>query len=271
MFSRPQPLFYIGKFPVSIVGLIILIQIVGMLACTFTQQAVLEFTHFTTSGLLAGQIWRVLTYSLVEGISLPFLIGLYFFYQFGGIVEASLGRRSFAQLCITVTITAPLALILLGFVGLDSSSILLGSSILHLAVFIGMCVMHPNLPSFFGIKVKWLGLGFFTFTILSAITNGLISLALAETISIALALMIIQNKGLALIKVIPDNLLSALPSASTKTAQKKKAAYSPKIKPKAKSEVYIDTDIDKILDKISAQGIHSLTEEERAILEKGKK
>ena len=136
--------------------------------------------------------------------------------------------------------------------------------------------MYPNVPTMLlQIPIKWLGLVSFGLAILSSIQIGNVALLVTYTVTTAGALYLIQSKGLSLVNLIPQ-----LPKAPQKSKPPKKVhkfkkskkvvtAREAKIKPKSK--VSADTDIDKILDKISEKGLHSLTDAERELLSKLKK
>lgn len=263
MFIKAPPLFQIGKVPFNITGLIILLEIIGMLIVVFTQGTIIHSVSFTSTAFLQGEFWRLFTYPIFSPISLSFIIGLFFFFQFGGMVEAQLGQKSYGYLCGMVVLTAALVLTLCHFIKIQSTIPLYGNDLVHLSVFCAFCIIHPNAPSFFGIQIKWFGLGFFILTILGHLQSGGFSLALACILSVSLALILIQSKGLAAIKIFPNSLTfpSAKPKKTQKKPSKKKRTITPKIKPK--SSIAPDTEIDKILDKISEHGLHSLTSEER--------
>ena len=274
--TRPA-LFHLGKFPIAITELVILLQLVGMIFVVFSQGAIQPFMAFQATAFSQGALWQAITYPFFSGIDPFLLLGLFFFYQFGRSVEQSLGQKPFALLCIGAILLGPIIYLLSHAINLPGgASLLIGNSPLHLAVFCCFCVMYPNVPTMLlQIPIKWLGLVSFGLAILSSIQIGNVALLVTYTVTTAAALYLIQSKGLSLVNLIPS-----LPKAPRKSKSPKKlhkfkkskkivTAREAKIKPRAKASV--DTDIDKILDKISEKGLHSLSDDERELLSKLKK
>lgn len=280
MFSKVSPLFMIGKFPVTVTGLIILVQLVGMVVWAVSGGSVTQFTRFTPEAVLEGELWRMVTYPLCAPIGAMALLGLFFFYQFGTEVEKVMPRKTFVRMVVLTLITGPLVLLLFSLM-LDgeAKSVLVGADFLHLAVFCGFCVMFPNMPTLFlRVPIKWLGLAFFILALLSALAMRQWGTLVAITLSVGLTLAIIQSSGYAILRLIPDALIPGGRQKKGKPGKKvrklkprKKAVSQPaisqasKLRPKAR--VTTETRVDELLDKISAEGIHSLTEEERAYLQ----
>jgi len=121
--------------------------------------------------------------------------------------------------------------------------------------------MHPNMPFFIlKIPMKWIGLVFFLGTVLSLVGIGDFSLAVIYMLSTVFTVWMIQCKGLALVKLFPDVFTFSLTMRKRKKTNRK-----PIIKTKMGPKMNIpeDTEIDKILDKVNEQGLHSLTDAER--------
>lgn len=273
MFLPARPLFYLGKIPVTVTVLIILLELAGMLVWVFTGGAILNLSAFTTESFLNGGIWRLFTYPIFSGLDFMSIVGLFFFFQFGTEVEKTLERKQFILLCFSILLIAPITLILSRLIGLPNSEMpLIGSMILHLAMFCAYCVINPNLPILFSrIPIKWLGLVFFLIPVLSFTGIRAWGMAFAYIAGVGLAVWMVQSRGHAALRVFPDSLTNP----PTQKSKKKKAkiknakAVKPKLKPKA--IIPAETEIDAILDKISEHGLHSLTPEERAKLETGSK
>ena len=98
MFTSVRPLFYLGKIPITVTGLIILLEIIGMLVCVITGSSILDVTAFQAEAFLHGEVWRLFIYALFSPIGMMAVVGLYFFYQFGSEVEKMLGRKLFVIL-----------------------------------------------------------------------------------------------------------------------------------------------------------------------------
>jgi len=230
----------------------------------------LNLVSFTPETFLSGQVWRIITFPVFSMLGVFAALGLYFFYRFGSPVESALGRKDFFITSGLSVLATPVCMLLGHFLGLPSGVYeLAGSMNLHLAMFCAFCVMHPNVPmAYIGIPIKWLGLVFFVVSVLTLLGARAVSAAIGTTLSCAVLIWYIQSKGLALVKVIPD-----LPKGVRKKKKVKnaKVVRSPKPKITPKATIPRDTEIDAILDKISAEGLHSLTQDERATLENANK
>ena len=268
MFTPSQkPFFYLGKFAIGITELIILLELLGMLAVVFTQGSIIPHTAFVVEGLFSGKVWQILTYPFLSSISLFFIFGLYCFYHFGRMVEHQLGRTTYAAVCLTILLGAPLIFTAYNQIVGSSASVLVGAHILHLGIFSCFCVMNPNMPlMYFGFPIKWAGLGFLIISLLTAFSAGAYDQVLIVIITISGSLLIVQSKGKSLLKLFPDSWAASTPK---QTERKRKIIREAKIKPRAKTRS--ETKVDAILDKISEHGLHSLTEQERETLQKLRK
>ena len=139
---RP-PLFTLGKFPIHVTGLIVLLQIVGMLAVVVSQGKLLPWVDFIPKTILEGHVWRFATYAFFEIPTIWFVIGCVFFFRFGSQVEHSIGRKSFVLLCVSLLLAGPAIIMVSSFVGLGSAE-LSGSWIPHSSIFMAFCAMYPN-------------------------------------------------------------------------------------------------------------------------------
>jgi hypothetical protein len=269
---RP-PLFKLGNFPIHVTGLIVLLQILGMLAYVITGGALAEWVVFSPNLVLSGRIWTIVSYAFFEAPSINFVIGCYFFARFGSSVEHSIGRRNFVILCLILLFIGPAILMGAHFVGLGSSS-LYGSWIPHTSVFMAFCAMNPNVPSFFGIRIKWFGLAFFVVAVLQFLAMRDWPLFCAYVSAVGFSIWYIRKLGYREGFSISEELLGPgrrLPRLSG-VGKKKKARRAREIKSKLRPKSALlkqdDSEVDRILDKINNEGLHSLTDEERALLQK---
>ena len=278
-YARQKPLFHLGKFPIGATELIILLQIIGALLVVFTQMKIIPHVALSAEGVLAGKLWQIVTYTFFSPIGFMFIIGLFFFYQFGRMVENEIGRTSFLLICGMVILSIPLVMVLYSFTGARLSPLYFGGQILHLVIFCCFCVMYPNLPTMLlKIPIKWLGLAFFVISLATSAQSGSFDIMISILLANSLGIITIQSQGKALVKIFPDSWTqpskpknkSPRKTAPTKSvANKEKVPTSSKLKPRKK--VRDATEVDAILDKINEKGLHSLTENERNTLLKAKK
>ncbi|GHC45868.1 rhomboid family intramembrane serine protease [Roseibacillus persicicus] len=268
------PLFRIGKLPINVTGLVILLEVIGMLAVVIAPENTQSLAVFAPGEFLSGSFWQVVSYPFFEAPSVWLLLGLFFFYSFGGMVENALGRGRYVRLLLAVSLTPAVVVTIASLLGLPG--ILVGSHLPHLAVFVAAIAMMPNAPmAFFGFPIKWLAVAFVGISLLqfAMMRNWGAFLALIAVAYIAMWWMR-QAGHVSQWGVVEDVMgprsKRKRPSRK-KASKKKKPVYEKKLKPRAKVASSNRKDIDRILDKINEHGLHSLTEEERQTLQKESK
>ena len=270
--SWQPPLFKIGQLPINVTGLVILLEVIGMLLVVAFPSQMTPLAAFAPQFVLKGAVWQIVTYAFFEGPSVMLILGLYFFYRFGGMVENSLGRSGYVRLLIMVLLVPP-AVVMLGHF-LHIPGYLLGSHLPHLAIFIAAVAMMPNAPTaLLGFPIKWLAVVFTGIAFLQyAMTrNGGACFALLSVSYLAIWWM--KKAGhVSAWGVIEDVFGPRTPRKSRKKSRlQKKKIYEKKLKPRAEVPSSKRKDIDRILDKINEHGLHSLSEEERKILKEASK
>lgn len=270
--SSIKPFFYLGKIPIGVTGLIILLEIIGMLGVVIFGSSLIGATAFSPEKVFNGEIWRVLTFPFFEQPSLFFVIGIFFFYQFGTMTEQALGRQDYLSLIGGIIGVSTVGVMLSYFVGLGGS--LTGNTIIHFALFCAFCVMNPNLPSFFGIKIKWFALVFVCLLALQLLAAREFGTLLGFLFGLGLTQWFIEQKGLALISIFQRINFKPTPKSKAQAKSKKQKGASIQkgnsaktVTKKQPTSPPKDADIDRILDKINEKGIHSLTNEEKRILQ----
>ncbi|NNM30740.1 MAG: hypothetical protein HKO57_14565 [Akkermansiaceae bacterium] len=269
---RP-PLFMIGRIPIHAAGLVVLLQIVGMLVVVVAgSQAFMQQVYFHPEFFLAGKIWTPVSYAFFEPPGIMFVIGLYFFFHFGSAVENGLGRQRFLSLCLILLFLPPAILLGCHFLALRSSP-LAGSYIPHLSVFMAFCAMHPNVPSFFGVRIKWFGLVFLAIGTLQLVGAREWPMVLALLATVAAAVSYVRKAGYTERFGLDEELLGPgrriqvpKPKPRRKAGRKPRRKPESKLRPRSKVARKRDSEVDRILDKINEEGLHSLTDDERKLL-----
>jgi hypothetical protein len=242
----------------------VLLFVVAMLATTFmlavpAVRGVPGWLTFSSVQVLEGQIWRVVTYGLVNPPSLWFVVDMFMLVFFGRELEKFFGRRTFLFLYGSLYFLTPL---LFTLIGLIRPMTLMGESGAF-ALFIAFATLYPNVAMLFNILAKWVAIvlvGIFTMMRLAANDwAGLISLW--STVAFAFGFVRYQQGMIKLpnlsfrrrpkLRVLPD------PVPNKKTTL---ASHS------AREDATM-AEVDALLDKIATSGISSLTAKERAKLE----
>ena len=134
--------------------------VLGLLS-NFSNGSFLSFFSYTLSGLLHGQVWRLVTFVLIPESTSPFylLITCYFYYWIGSTLERQWGTAKFT--------TYYLSGMLLTVVGASIVSLITGYSIpvyganyVNFAMFMAFALLYPDaqvlLFFVFPIRMKWL-------------------------------------------------------------------------------------------------------------------
>ncbi|PTY07592.1 hypothetical protein DB347_04990 [Opitutaceae bacterium EW11] len=256
------PVTWVRGYPLYAAHVIVVIFVVSMLVTslllTVQGGALLNAFPFSSAAVLNGQVWRLVTYGLVNPPSLWFVIDMAMIIWFGREVERTFGRRKFLALYGSLYLLAP---IVLTVVGLWWPTQLVGQTG-GFALFVAFATLYPGAPIFFNVLAKWAALvlvGIYSLMGLSSHDwTGLISLW--STTGFAFAFVRFEQGHLSLPKIPKPRRrprLRVLPNDNDIPVK----PHTPSAHETSMRE------IDALLDKIAQSGIHSLTDAERAKLE----
>jgi len=254
-----QPLLWLRGQPFYAAHVIVLVFVASLFATTallsFGAQGLLSWLPFSSEQVLRGQVWRMLTYGFYNPPSLWFVVDMFMLVWFGRELERFFGRRTFLLLYGSLYVLSPLLFTLLG---VWQPMYLAGESGAF-ALFIAFATLYPDAVMIFNILAKWFAIvlvGIYTLIHLSERNlMGLISLW--ATVGWAFAFVRYQQGRIALPSVgrwfQRRSATEAFRAAPPRPSPKKAAAMA---------------EIDALLDKIAQSGIHSLTPQERAKLDR---
>jgi membrane associated rhomboid family serine protease len=227
--------------------------------------------------------WTILTYSFVHAGIWHLLGNLLVLYFFGSPLESRWGSRDFIKFYLVGVAGGALFTVLFFF--LQPTVAVVGASAGTFALMVAFAMIWPDMEihvwGIFPIKAKWLVGIFVAINVLMLWTpdNGVA--VLAHLGGAAVAALYLKSPW-------APHGWGDLPSTPRKRQQKRSAALVPwggkkpvataspagtatQARPaaarSAKAERELLDDVDRILDKISAQGLASLTEEERKRLD----
>jgi membrane associated rhomboid family serine protease len=217
----------------------------------------LEWFEFSSSAVLRGQVWRVVTYGFVNAPSLGFAVDMLMIVWFGREVERSFGRRLFFLLYGGIYLIKPLLCTALGVWMNRSFAGEAGS----FALFVAFATLFPNEPLLFNILAKWAALVLVGISTLMALAahDWVALLEVWATCGFAFVFVCFQQGFLTLpairirrrrprLRVLPDlKPVKPVPPATVKGAGM--------------------AEVDALLDKIARSGMRSLSAAERATLE----
>lgn len=223
-------------------------------------------------GYLLPEFWKWGTWFLANPPRFWFLIDMAMLWVFGRELENVMGRKFLARLYLAmIALPAVMALCAL-LLGIGDEVSLSGPSSIHFSIFMAVAFLHPDAPSFFGVKLKFLAGALISIFCLQYLylRNGFAAAVLLS--STALTYFIMRRWGLTpRFERVTEAISAAMPRRLT--PKQKALPYTPKVRPKP--EISPDpapvAKIDAILEKISRAGIDSLDEWERRELERASK
>ena len=173
-----QPLFWVRGRPIHVTTLLVGVHLFALVASSLLIGLrlfdPLPWMVFKGTDILHGQVWRAVTYVFVHTPEdgLWFLIDMAMLFYFGREVERYFGRKVFAALYGGLTLTAPLVLLALRLVGGGGSAMSIdGGNLVHFGVFIAFVTLYPNVQFFFSIPAVWIAGAFLAIYTLSSFSE----------------------------------------------------------------------------------------------------
>ena len=267
-----QPVTWMGRHPVDVttllVALHVLLMVLTCLVVALGGAGYLAFFIFDSAQVLVdGHIWQIATYAFVHtpypGMALLwFAVEMYMLFMFGREVERSIGRRGFIWL-YALLVLVPTVFLLMP--GLWARFGLAGSATVHFGIFIAFAAIYPHVEMFFlRIQVKWIALVLIAIGTLAALAGHDWASLITLWATIVIAVAFIRLRGIGP-ELVWWNELKSL------WQPKPKFRVVPRSTPRRASEPEnVHESIDPVLEKISKQGINSLTTSERRALDRAR-
>ena len=226
--------------------------------------------HFALGGGVLHEVWRWLTYPFVNLDIGSWLFTLITFFVFGRMAEQGIGSRRFAVMLIITTLVGAAV-----YAVMSSNSVtpLTGASGLSMAVLVVLAMMYPEqkvqllIPPV-PVKLK---------TLVFCLIGFLVVMAIAQRADPAVSLAHLSGVGVSFLCM--KNLhwldlgkeLGAKKPVKRSAPKKRVARKEVKRGMKARTTLNMsvskrEAEVNRILDKVSAEGIGNLTEDERELL-----
>lgn len=263
--------FRLGKLDVTSTVLVVLIGAVGVVASAFAP-VLYQVGRFVPAEVLQGQVWRAVTWPFVDGISLWSILTLVLLWYFGRDLENQVGRRPMMSLYVALwailTVVAFVVGLAMGggaMAGLDS---------IQFIVLLLWIAEYPRRPFFFGIPAWVVGAVLVALQVLSYIAIRDLAGLASLVVTFFVAAVVARRFGLLSdLSWLPGRRGSAprIRQGGGVRAPQAAAPRTPRAaraEQKAAARQASDHErMDALLEKISEQGIHSLTPAERKELE----
>jgi hypothetical protein len=279
--SPLNPWFRFGEFDVTTTVLVIAAGVLSFIAYAIDKT---QFRHIFlwTDKIQDGEVWRVVTWPLVNAPSFWSLITLVFLYLFGRQVEAEMGRFKFAALIGWMTVIPALIIVLFDMqpvtlAGTGNSALVM----INLGVFVAFAAEFPGARFFFNIPARVIAAVIVGINLLQLIGDRYWDDVWLLLLVAATSLVVMRAYGFASdLTFIPRlswpfgkrKSKGGRPSSSG-TKSKRRRGKQPDLKvvtPTYRPPVdrHTQDEIDALLDKIAAQGLESLTNDERQRLDR---
>jgi len=265
-----QPVTWVGRHPVHVtlllVGVHVLLMVLTCFLLAFGAAGFLSLIIFDSAQVISlGRVWQIVTYAFVHVPSgmglLWFAFEMYMLFVFGREVERFIGSRAFIVL-YALLLSVPT--VFLTIAGLWTRLGVAGSITLHFGVFVAFAAIYPQAEMLLRIQAKWVALvlaGIGTLAALAAHDWASIIMLWA---TIATAVAFIRLRGIGPELVWWSDLKS-------RWQPKPKFHVVPRSAPRRTVEPEnVHESIDPVLEKISKQGINSLTASERRALDRAR-
>jgi len=274
--------FRAGRYDVTTTDILCALGVLSMFVYGFSIDTFSRLV-FIPAAVRNFEIWRLVTWPIATEPALWPLLGLVFFWLFGQQLEGLFGRGKFVVWILALTIVPALVLTLLGPLGNSIDSMVqYGLSNLFLGGIWVYAATYPGVK-WFGVVPLWAVAAVFTvLNLLQANGTGQTGQVLFLLVSVGVALVAGRSLGLATGWPIPHIPLAGVGSGSSGRSKKKskpkrsagssksrgvvqgpwKNAPAPMPPPTAASPAD-QIELDSLLDKIGANGMDSLSGDEK--------
>ena len=266
-----KPVTWVGRYPIDVTTLLVVVHVALMVVTCFVlafgAAGFLDLFMFDSAQVLGrGRIWQILTYPFVHvpssaGALFWFAVEMYMLFAFGREVERFIGGRSFLVLYGLLLWVPTLLLTIAGLWGRFG---LVGSAGLHFGVFIAFAAIYPSAELFLRIPARLAALILAAIGTLAALANHDWASLILLWSTIPTAVLFVRFRGV---------------GAEAAWWNKFKGWLQPKPKfhvvrsgsPRRPVEPEnVHESIDPVLEKISKEGINSLTASERRALDRAR-
>ena len=261
----------------------IAVFVVQSLAEAYTSLPVEKYFYLSPNGLKSGFIWQFFTFQFLHGGPLHLLFNCLVIWFFGREVEEALGQKTFWKLYLICGVAGGVLQVLFQVVlafATNSSGLfqgeVIGASAGGLGLIAAFATLFPErvitLLLFFILPVSlraktllWISFGLALFGMMIPKDDIAHAAHLGGIIAGILFIKQISHGGLwSFSKLMPRR-------SRPRSTMGEVSVHRPKRPANVEPEDFIRNEVDPILDKISAHGIHSLTAREREILDRARK
>lgn len=250
--------FKIGRLQITSTIAVVLLGAVGVLGWVFNQNLP-NLLWYAPQYLSSGQVWRVFTWPLADSLSLWTILNLALLWYFGRDLESRVGKVKMAWLYGGIWLALTLATSATGF--LFTGAYAAGLQMVEFAILLLWIAEYPTRRFFFNIPAWVFGAVLVGLQVFQYIGFRAWPMLVNLLLSLILVAIVARSIGL-----LGD--YRWIPGGNNPRPRKAPKAHHPsRSQQRAQHRRMSDDErIDQLLDKINAQGLHSLTKAERAEL-----
>jgi membrane associated rhomboid family serine protease len=254
MWIKGHPIY--GTTLLIIIHCVCLVSFSLLMALRYgAPQSALVFNSFA---VVNGEVWRLFTYPFVQEPSLWFALEMLMLYWFGKDVEKFVGRKAYFGVYLALILLPSMFLTILP--KSLGPQMLAGSSAVHFSIFVAFATIYPHALMFgriFAKHIVYIYLAIFTLIYLAA--HDWSSLFVFH-LSCGIAFCGMKLSG---VQGGFDWWNEQRTKAQWKKMERKRQVQ-------VAQETEVNESIDPILEKISKQGMNSLTDSEKRTLERAR-
>ena len=262
--SDDQPIAWIGKYPVRLAAFLAAAYLLGIFATAILQTAGMNLSPFVfhVPTFIRGALWQPLTCTFLQDVNFFSLFNILFLYWSASEVEKYLGRRRFLQFIALLLILPPLVISAWSIFGVQWAYF--GSYEFSIGLFIAFATLYPNVELFSWIPLKWLAFA-------GIVLGSMQQLPRHEWDHLSvLWVMCAASFGFIRLLQRDISIFGALENVRFFRPKPKFHVVPRSAPPRVVDSEDVHESIDPVLDKISKQGINSLTASERRALDRAR-
>jgi len=269
--DRTDPWFRLGSIDITSSVLVAFVCVVSFFIYAINKSWLIPFM-FISSDVRSGEVWRLLTYPLVNPPDIWVVISIAIFWYFGSQVENQLGRVRYLWLLLLVTVLPGLVATLI-----DLPYDYFGIRSVELAIFVVFACENPKMPFFFGVQAWMIAAIVVGVELLQLIGDRQSELLLVYLAALVTAVWTARSFGMLNdFQWLPRIRLpkrSKAPRTTSRSASSGRQVVvdgpwptTPTYKPMPDQ-----AEVDQILDKIALVGMDGLTSDEKRRLNEASK
>jgi len=277
-FGMPEPRrrdgwFTVGNIDVTTTAFLVGVGVISLFVYAVSPSAVANLVFFPEF-VRQGEVWRLATWPFVSQPSIWVLISMFFFWFFGHIVEEMVGRIRYTRMVAAIVIAPTLFVSIVGDLATAPEA---GLNLLGTVMLVIFAVENPNAPFFFGIPAWVIASVFVGLDVLGYAGNRWWGTLVVLLLAIGIALFSIRQWGFAdrldFIPRLGSGSKHSRPTRSRsgriKRPTRKPAQrvvpgpWEPPAGAPSAETAAMQAELDRLLDKISSEGLDALSRSEK--------